>query len=291
MTLHGETFSKEFLNLWMDGARVRDYLGLLGIYQYYHHQFPQHVILSVEPWFFNPTARNTLWAPLKVYAQDFLRQPSLFKDSVSWWDQFNLFIRWIPFRKLSLLINIDNTYANYKDFIKGLPYQGMKEFLISTTIPSGLGGANGNLYFPDGSAKTISRGGEPSVEDVEKMAQGEIVKNTMYQVEDFNDVDRVALEEFKALINKLQNNGTKVYFYFPPYHPLIYNHIYNTDKYEKVIVMEMNLFDFAYQKKIPIIGNYDPAIVKWGKEAFFDETHPREEYLNKLFSEKIHLFN
>ena len=107
----------------------------------------------------------------------------------------------------------------------------------------------------------------------------------MFSIENFTMSDDL-LNQFERLINYLQKNGVKVYFYFPSYYPLIYDYVMGNGsvKYQVGLRMtEAYVRSFAQKHNILTVGSFNPEEVGLKASDFVDHTHLKREPTRRLF--------
>ena len=89
------------------------------------------------------------------------------------------------------------------------------------------------------------------------------------------------LEKF---LEHIRQDGVSVVGFLLPYHPLTYNGLKNTNSNWNIDIAENYFRDLADQKKILLIGSYNPDKCRCVEEDFYDGIHTKISGLKKVFS-------
>lgn len=84
----------------------------------------------------------------------------------------------------------------------------------------------------------------------------------------------------EMLVDKLEDDGKEIYFYFAPYHPVYYSRIC---KSKTIVENEHRLYEIAGKYGIKTIGSFDPNGIGCDSFGFYDATHPRKEVTDSIF--------
>jgi hypothetical protein len=87
---------------------------------------------------------------------------------------------------------------------------------------------------------------------------------------------------FASLIDYIIENGAKIVFFLPPYHPRIYQEFKKKDPCIVARTEEM-LMSLARSRKIPVLGSYDPGRFNLSSRDFIDHGHARDYVVEEIF--------
>ena len=278
MELHGDALNnfknKKFLNLWLTFAGVEDLWGILGCYLYNQKALPQTMIMDISPWYFDVNPHKS-WQSLGRYI-DFLdhtvtvqQPPSLWRNMRLAWSyakaKVDLNGVYTVLKSLNPKITSYNL-AHWKEAKENHSYVAFdKSFIPPEDV----------LYHPDGSTTPSPTIFVPVRNDAE----------ILYSKEpriDFNQVKRL-----ETLLEYLIREGVQLYIYLPPSNPARYAKMTILKEKSAVIRIESIVKNFAKTHHIPVIGSYDPGVLGWQRNDFYDEHHPHLDPLRKLFQENF----
>jgi hypothetical protein len=117
-----------------------------------------------------------------------------------------------------------------------------------------------------------------SVEEVDRVAQS-YVSYAMSNYQYSHEV-RYILEKF---VSELKAQNRKVVLVLSPYHPSLYDLMRLQDR--KFLEIESIFNDIALTYGVQLIGSYDPTKVGCSSEDFYDGMHPKDNCMEKVFSE------
>lgn len=99
---------------------------------------------------------------------------------------------------------------------------------------------------------------------------------------DYYDVNSYKIKELEDFIDLLLKNKVKVIFFLSPYHPKVYEIFMKSKKY-KINKIEEYIIKMAEQKKIKILGSYNPEKYGLSEAEFYDGVHPKKPAIHKIF--------
>ena len=94
--------------------------------------------------------------------------------------------------------------------------------------------------------------------------------------------DNEAISNLESFVSYLKAKNVKVTLVLSPYHPQLYQLM----EAEKHIFLELESWyrDFAVENEIQIVGSYNGGLVGCNGDEFYDEMHPKNSCMIKLFS-------
>ncbi len=292
LNLNKDVFKEQgtFLNLWVGGASVHDYLGLVGVYAYHKLSFPKRMIFTIEPWLLNvapdDSTRNE-WQKLAFY-HDYMINSVFEGKPLTFTDKIKDVLKDIPWERASNLFNPEIATYNFSIWRKGQApwdyneYEVLKEPKLTWNYNSVKEGF-GMLLSPDGSGIVIPEAFGKTIAEVDETEKKRAIDGRMSNVEDFYAIDPMLQTFFVKMIDVLQKKGVEIYFYIPPYYTASFERMYQTDQYPMVKISEQWMRNFAKDKGIKVFGSYNPTDVGLSDRDFVDFGHLRPEPINRMF--------
>ena len=120
-------------------------------------------------------------------------------------------------------------------------------------------------------------------EKVHASATRYISRSKIYGLKDFVMLDPELRKLLSNLLGLMQRDGVMVELFLSPYHPMVFDFLSSSDDYRIVLEAEKYIRAVATEKKIPIIGSYNPARLNLTATDFYDGMHPKTEAINKIF--------
>jgi len=261
-------------------------MSLFGLYKFYKNELPKVAIITIEPWLFNKSfnKETSLWKPLGFYRNYFLKTVMKGKQQ-NWMEKVQYRFAGISLFEISQLVNPGVTVYNLKELRRRSKVPGaMDYFTITESVPTPDATEDGAIFLKDGSSIEYRKGGHLQDKALIDYVKKYIEDGQMYGLENFHELDARLVEHFEGIIDALQKEGTRIYFYMPPFHPLVYQYLYRKPKYAMVIETERYMTHLAPQKNIKVIGSFNPNDLKMHNNDFVGYMHPTEAALNRLFS-------
>lgn len=260
----GSHYYENSFNNGVSGASLED---LIAIYQIYKEKsiIPKKIVIGIDPWLFNNNHGQIRWKSLKNYYDNY------HNNSV-------YLINEIPFHILSQLISISYFQAS----VKYLPKRLENHNSIVATSESN------NVTMTKLVDGTISYGYDyrnKTGSDVESAALNYINGN-IYSIESFNEISKKIKTEFKKFIVGLLKNDIEIEFLLMPYHPIVWKHIEENEKYKTVQEVEAYIYDFAIKNSITITGSYNPEQFALSSDDFYDGMHLSPDGIEKVLKQQ-----
>ena len=143
------------------------------------------------------------------------------------------------------------------------------------------------IILSDGSRKYSKATEELTKNEIYKNAQSYINGNRIYQLDNFNELDKNDIKKFLAFIKYLKANNVEISLYFPPYHPFVYKYIESSDKFKHVLKAENFFFSVAQKENFKTFGSYNPDLCDVDETDFSDGMHLRTTGYEKIFKDKF----
>ncbi|MFH1254470.1 MAG: hypothetical protein V1646_03500 [bacterium] len=122
-----------------------------------------------------------------------------------------------------------------------------------------------------------------SVEEVNRQVLSGIKEKGFSHLNDFEKLDVDMVKLFEAFIKLLLRDNVSITFFLTPYHPKAYELLKVSEKNEIVRTVRDYFKDVARKNGIKVLGDFDPAINNLEDSDFFDEFHPKESAMQKVF--------
>ena len=101
------------------------------------------------------------------------------------------------------------------------------------------------------------------------------------------DLDSNAQKVLEGFVDYLRQQGVRVIFYLPPYHPKTYDLLVNSKRYQIITDIQKYVEELAKRKDVTLIGSYNPADLVLDNTAFFDGSHPTQDAVKSIFAGRI----
>lgn len=251
------------INLGVSGGVLEDDMALWHCYQKNMKDKPKMIIIGIDPWLLNRHNEEIRW------------QKHLTDDYVAAAHELG-FSRKVKANNegYAQLVSKKYTQESWKKWRNKI--QPLEVWTQAENSDE-----KRTLIYPDGS---LEYGRSVYKVDSDDAAR-KYVEGKVYYIENYKGLDNEWQMEFIAFVQSLQQQGIKVVFYFPPYHPIVYEYLSQTEKYECVFLAEDWFRKFARKNNIDIIGSYNPVNMGLDGTAFFDGMHLKR-YALKEFMRK-----
>jgi len=107
-------------------------------------------------------------------------------------------------------------------------------------------------------------------------------KHNPYSLGKYDNLSNIQL--FEDFINYLKFNKVNVILFLPPYNPISYDLLLESEKYNMILSAEKYLINFSKLKNVSLKGSYNPYEYGLINEDFFDAVHGRNEVFKQIFS-------
>ena len=244
----------------VSGATIEDIISIIGMYDN-RNMLPSKVVIGIDPWLFNDNHSDTRYHEL-------IREYNAFADKLN-------------------LSPLTETIESKPWFIK------ISQALSPTYFQASIDAIQNAPAHPTVIAKEKnletteikdSLTTEAEIDEVNKSVLAIINTNFKYQSENYKELSQRVISNLEMLVDYLESEGVFVTFILPPVHPLYYEYITNTPECKMLIEAETFIYAFAEEKKIEIIGSYNPELVGADNADFTDYIHPTWEVMAKICS-------
>lgn len=138
---------------------------------------------------------------------------------------------------------------------------------------------------PDGSQRDAATTRNITQQEVDARATGNIhPATTLYSLGSFAEIDESYRAQFEVLVTDFQDRGAAIEIILPPYHPTVYNHVREQERYDRILDVEKYLNDYADAHDLRLRGSYDPSVYECANTEFLDGMHPRTTCLVNIFT-------
>ena len=103
---------------------------------------------------------------------------------------------------------------------------------------------------------------------------------------DFDGIRQLLVEQRGAFLDEMQQKGTTVSIFLPPFNNAYYDHIKTqTDNYVQILSVEPLVRQMAEERGIRVIGSYDPWSCGLTQLDFYDGLHCSSEAVERFWPE------
>ena len=102
-----------------------------------------------------------------------------------------------------------------------------------------------------------------------------------YSLGKYDSLNNIKL--FEDFVRYLQLNRVDVTLFLPPYNPITYDLLLESDKYKHILIAEKYLINFAKLNDIDLKGSYNPHKYDFANKDFIDGVHGRDQVIKKIF--------
>lgn len=244
------------INLGVSGGTLEDYLAL-SYELIMNEKSPAVIIFGVDPWSLDFN-RDIRW---RRYEDNYNAMNRILSKEV---DNANNFY----YEQMTNLINPDY-------FLRSLGELGREKInIVESPRFDYEKGLDFPVLLPDGSLVY-------SKHFLEKIQFSEKEMSSKYKIKNGTQVTEYAFVVFGELIKELQKRGKRVVVMLIPYHPAVYKDELMRDAFNEV---SQRLNQLAVEEGIPVRGSYNPADLVCAANEFFDDMHPKDSCLGKLYS-------
>lgn len=260
-----------FRNVGVSGASVEDLIALYFLYEKEHGK-PRKVVIGVDAWLLNAASGRNRWKSLAKeyeYGKGKIQGKEI--------DDFCA----IDLEKYTQLISWPYLNESIKKIKSEVGGNGRNYCLADDkcALPD-----NAQIKCSDGS---ILRSVEMLAADAEPKARSYISGKEVYSLEKYNKLDERLCKEVRMFISYLKSHGIEIVLYLPPYHPIVYSFLQDSEKYRIVLEAEDFFRAMAEDYGMPIVGSYDPERCGLSNKDFLDGMHMRRESVEMFLRGKL----
>ena len=151
----------------------------------------------------------------------------------------------------------------------------LKFYIVDTTDTDDfIRGDDGSIYYPN-EIRYINN------DQVKQLAIAFGKATTPYSLGKFDSLNNIEL--FEDFVRYLKLNKVDVILFLPPYNPIAYDLLLESNKYKHILIAEKYLINFAKLNDIDLKGSYNPHKYDFTNEDFFDGVHGRDQVIKKIF--------
>ncbi|MFA6534928.1 MAG: hypothetical protein WCS92_01590 [Candidatus Babeliales bacterium] len=143
--------------------------------------------------------------------------------------------------------------------------------------------ADSEVMLADGSINYGLVRRSRSVEEVNRQVLSGIKEKGFSHLNDFEKLDVDMVKLFEIFIKLLLRDNVSITFFLTPYHPKAYDLLKVSEKNKIVCTVRDYFKEVARKNNIKVLGDFDPAINNLEDSDFFDEFHPKESAMQKVF--------
>lgn len=256
MQVGSEIFGPSFFNNSLPGASIEDFLGLYHIY-HRRNLLPAQIVLCVDPWLLNAHNGQTRWKSLRGDVDGFLRRLPA------------------PRRLGPGSFPLDKYY----ELVTPGYFQASLELLAAPQKkpPDGYTKRRDGVWIYPLEKKRAT------ASEVRAQTEEYLSHNIVYSLEEFRKMAPALQSQFEQFVDLALRDQVKMAFFLSPYHPMVYDHLIHSERYQIVADVERYFRSIAQRKGVRVVGSYDPARAGLGEEDFYDGLHPKPGALQKLF--------
>ncbi len=280
--------SKTFFNTSVTDGRLENF-----IYFYFLWRekglVPSHVILGLDVWLLKGKSQSDL---MDVIKDKFMEVDSDFLSTIDS-SVFSIFSfsdgpdshKQIAEKSLEFaqrLVSIDLFRNSLMYVVNVLLHEcGFKG--IGVFYPTKENFAVSEVMLADGSINYGLVRRSRSVEEVNHQVLAGIKEKGFAHLGNFNRIDAGTAMLFELFIKLLLHDKVSVTFFLTPYHPKAYELLKASEKYKLVCSVRDYFINIAQKNGIKVVGDFDPSINHLEDSDFFDEFHPKESAMQKVF--------
>lgn len=264
--------NNSFANYSVSGANFNDDIALFAVYYNKYQDVSEKVILAVEPWDLNKNRGDTRWKSLEREYYAGLELINFKSGEIKEYNNISYILEKV--KTLFSISYLRNSIKEFKEDIR-MPSEvkdsyNEKDIILSTGTVK-YGNITENL----------------TVGQIYKNAQSYINNGRIYQLDNFTELDKNDVDKFYSFIKFLKSKNVEVSFWFPPYHPYVYQYIENNKKFKNVLKAEELFREIARKENLKTFGSYNPVLCGVEETDFSDGMHLRTSGYEKVFKNKF----
>ena len=257
------------INSGVSSASLEDLVAIYSLYEKKGCQIKE-VIIGVDPWILNDNNDLNSWRTLESNYYNACNE--LFNSPKPTYP----YLKPTPLRNLKALFSYKYFTSSIqylkKNISKGYSITNKKENEGLTILP------NGTFVYSEKIRNSTQEFVDMKAKRMAETDEGNSLSNYSTLSERYRAI-------FSKFIQHIQSKNIKVTFYFPPFHPIVYNTIETKEKYKIALEAESYFKKFAATHHIRTIGDYDPKTNKLTSKDFADGVHLYETGVAAIFSQ------
>ena len=255
---------KTFFNTSVTNCTWQDMYAFTDLMDEKKEEFPRQVIICCDQWLFGNSFSEKRWLYNRANFVNLLKKSSQLNPNY-FPAKWELQKEWIK------------ELFSVRYLIRSVRTRGKTEpFEIQDTIIPGK-----MMLLTDGSRALPSRITNADRNEVEKKAKDYFYSS---QDEHFNQLDTVQCQLFENLISYLQNRKCQVTLFVPPYHPITWQLLHQSNKHTGIFKVDDYLQHLSKNKNLKIIGNTNPSKINLSSSDFYDGVHLKPAVLSRLIT-------
>lgn len=280
--INADNFNSEnFFNHGISCASLEDFFTICEMYEE-KNKLPSTIILGLDPWILNKNNDLRQWQFFRDYYFAFINRLQGGKTVDTFFSRYNYLMFEIK-QKLNL---ISPSYfgITIRYLVRHIPELIKTGRIKMDYYPTKLDNANVanrldvNILVADGTLAD----GKDSILKMRADVKNYITHDPVYFLGGFYELDKENQQNFEKFVEYLLKRNTKVIFFIPPFHPYVYKYLMDSTRYQIIAKAETYFRTIGSQKRIKVIGSYDPLQCGLKDEDFLDGVHPTREAVDKL---------
>jgi hypothetical protein len=252
MLVNSDYLGNSMINLSVSAASIQDYIGIFWLLKK-KGSIPPQIIINVDPWLLTENLAIVRWKSLE-------KEYNEFNGIV----ENNFFEKYTKYQQL---FSISYFQCSLKEFAqkKSDPISTKQPFNEKNTIAP-----DGSLIYGDKYRNQTSQ----QVDEAVSKLISEDATNLLYK----GEISNKLFVDFSKVLKEINKSGSKIYFFFAPYHPLYYD--FQKKNGNNLKKFESRIRQLANAEKIEIIGSYDPQSIPKENLGFYDGIHCKPETIS-----------
>ncbi len=273
MTIGSNLFpGRSFFNSSVSTAVLKDHMSIYWLYRT-RGFVPSTMIIGLDPWILNKASDIAQYGSLEREYNEILNFISMRQQRHSKFQAFR-YATWKYFELLSpsyfqrSIASLSKRVSQKND---------NKPYCYATVNFS----EDEQVIHSDGSTSFLKESRQKTAEEVRKISAD--VTNHL----NFNKLDLDVLERLGKFLDLLSRDKVRVVFFLPPFHPKAYQMLISSEKYRIIVEAQKCFARMAKDRRIEIIGSYDPEDLSFTEADFYDAMHPKKEALDRYLTGRI----
>ncbi len=261
--------TKTFYNAANVGGDYFDFFTSYYIF-YKEDKIPETMILSIDPWLFNPSEDAFDRRSDKELYYEFIGEV-LGVDN-EWYEEID------PNEKYQALLDPAYFQSSVDYYYNGADLETPPEIVLEEDVLK----SDVVIKAPDGSIVYDVAFRESSQETIDHNAL--VLIHNQMDISLYEHLGEEEIEIFEKFIEHLEDNDVEIVFFIPPYHPIVYDYAYEQKDagYESWFLTEEYITTFASENNIPLYGSYNPHKLNLTNADFYDGLHIKAESIYKI---------
>ncbi len=247
----------------VSGAVLNDYIGILGILDYYG-KLPSTIVIGVDPYIFYDKFDEKRYQSIQKFVDLGYR---ILRGEEGKNDEMDKDFIQYQLLKAKELISLSYFQNSLKLMIKNSFRQENHVLSVEdTSIGEDLKVLPNGRYIPRLSTFC-------SIEENRNITRKNIDSQNIYKMNGFSDVSDEKKELFELMTEYLLSEEIKIEIYLPAWYPDYYEEFKKNDTLFGVLKAEEYIREMAAERNIPVHGSYDPDKVGVTEKDFMDDMH------------------